>query len=201
MLRYTLVADGTSDRALLPIIDWLIEQHWDQPYQSQLAEHLPPLRSGLRHRIEVAYALYPCDVLFVHRDAESATLARRTAEIARAIPDEVAIHVCVVPVRMMEAWLLSDHDAIREAADNPAGRSALALPNWRRWETLADPKVALREALQRASELSGRKLRKFHPDSRRSRVAELTTDFSQLRALNAFQVLEADVIATCAALS
>ena len=183
MLRYTLVADGTSDRVLLPILDWLIEQHWDLPYQSQLAEHLPPLRSGLRHRVEVAYALYPCDVLFVHRDADSAPLVRRTAEIARAVPDEIPIFVCVVPVRMTEAWLLSDHDAIRDAADNPAGRSALALPNWRRWETLADPKLALREALQRASELSGRKLRRFHPDSRRSRVAELTTDFSPLREI------------------
>jgi hypothetical protein len=36
--------------------------------------------------------------------------------------------VCVVPVRMMEAWLLIDEMAIRRVAGNPNGRIPIELP-------------------------------------------------------------------------
>jgi hypothetical protein len=190
MFRYTLVADGPSDRALVPILDWLIEEHTDEIYQPQFAEHLPPAAQGLRRRLGVAVDLYPCDILFVHRDAERTSLDDREAEIRGSLPEKDLYGVPIVPVRMTEAWLLSDEVAIRIAAGNPNGRVVIELPGPARWHQLPDPKAILRDALKTASELGARRLRKFRPDSLRVRVAELTNDFSRLRALEAFGRVE-----------
>lgn len=194
-MRYTLVPDGLSDRALLRVLDWLIEQHTDEPFESQFAETLPSPSTGLSRRVAEALRLYPCDILFVHRDAESAGFEHRKREIEKALNEIGHAWVPVIPVRMTEAWLLSDFAAIRIAADNPAGKSRLAIPA-RHWDRLPDPKRTLREALIAASGLSGRRLARFSPDTRRVRVAQLTDDFSRLRELGAFRLLEAEVIAS-----
>lgn len=101
--------------------------------------------------------------------------------------------VCVVPVRMQEAWLLFDETAIKHAAGNGAFRDSLDLPPLRELEAVPDPKAVLYDRLQRASGLHGRRLRAFPVGQRARRVAELIDDFSPLRALPAFCALEADV--------
>jgi len=65
-LRYTLLADGSSDRALIPILTWLLrEQEVVLAIQSEWADmarlRRPP--RGLEERIEAALMLYPCDLL------------------------------------------------------------------------------------------------------------------------------------------
>jgi hypothetical protein len=83
-LRYTLVSDGSSDRALLPILSWLLDQHRIHcPIQAECADlrRLPNPPRDLRSRIEQSLYLYPCDLLFVHRDAESCPYAERKAEV------------------------------------------------------------------------------------------------------------------------
>ena len=121
-LRLTLVSDGSSDRALLPILRWLlinggvnlgIRETWAD-FRSL---RYPP--RGLSRRIIRGVELFPCDVLFVHRDAETESPKSRRKEIEDAL--DAAFRdscsalpaVCVVPVRMTEAWLLSDGSAIR----------------------------------------------------------------------------------------
>jgi hypothetical protein len=47
--------------------------------------------------------------------------------------------------------------------------------------------------LQQASELTGRRLKKFNVYEKIFRIADLITDFSPLRQLSAFQALEADI--------
>jgi hypothetical protein len=101
-------------------------------------------------------------------------------------------HVCVVPVRMQEAWLLFDEAALREAAGRPSGRNALNLPRVNRWEALPNPKEVLHVALRAASGATGRKAKKFPPAQAVHRLAALVTDWSPLRALPAFQRLEND---------
>ncbi len=70
---------------------------------------------------------------FVHRDAEKEPHQVRVAQILEAV-DEASISsvvppaVCVVPVRMLEAWLLFDEPALRRAAGNPHGQQPLKLP-------------------------------------------------------------------------
>ncbi len=185
LLRYTLVADGRSDRALIPILDWLLDQA-DIPYQGEFADHLPSLANGLRPRVLAARRLYPCDLVFVHRDGESQGFQARLAEIQRELAGLSGPYTPVVPVRMTEAWLLSSETAIRQAAGNPNGKMPLSLPAWQEWDQKPDPKQILFDALRCASGFQGRRLRKFREQAVRHRVAELTANFHALERLPAF---------------
>ncbi|WP_446349610.1 hypothetical protein [Coleofasciculus chthonoplastes] len=103
--------------------------------------------------------------------------------------------ICVVPVRMTEAWLLFDEAAIRKAAENPRIQQPLNLPNLSKCEELPDPKQYLCQLLRQASGFTGRRLKKFRAREREKiqRIAELIDDFSALRSLSAFKILEADI--------
>lgn len=190
----TLLADGSSDRVLQPILNWLLEAHCPFPYA---IEYAPIHRGSLSMRVAQALQDFPCNLLFVHRDAEGAKPADRQLEIDAARPAEAngAHLVAVIPVRMTEAWLLFDESAIRRAADNPNGNTMLNLPRLTSVEQLPDPKTTLFEALRRASGLSPQRLKRFRPEAGRLRIAELVADadFSPLRQLPAFQRLEAQV--------
>ena len=199
-LRYTLVADGSSDRALLPILTWLLRQSCGAiPIQAEFADlrRLSPSPRKLSERIDRSVELYPCDLLFVHRDAENAPIEEREAEIRKALEESAVENsvrvVCVVPVRMQEAWLLIDEAALRKAAGNPNGTQPLAMPDVQRLEELPDPKQLIRELLRQASELQGRRLERFNWRSSAHRVAEMIDDFSPLYGLAAFQRLAAEV--------
>jgi hypothetical protein len=102
-------------------------------------------------------------------------------------------YVCVVPVRMTEAWFLFDESAIRRAAGNPGGRSTLPLPPLSKTEALPDPKQTLHELLRAATELPLRRLKRFSTIQASRRLAELIDDFSPLRHLPAFATLESEV--------
>ncbi|HET9284742.1 MAG TPA: hypothetical protein VFR24_22560 [Candidatus Angelobacter sp.] len=102
-------------------------------------------------------------------------------------------YVCVIPVRMQEAWLLIDQNAIRMAAGNQYGRVPLTLPRARDLEGIADPKALLFELLRTASELTGRRLQRLSLSGVRLRIAQLIDDFAALRALRAFRLFEADL--------
>ena len=199
-LRYKLVADGSSDRALLPILTWLLRQCCGAiPIQAEFADLrlLPRPPKELSERINRSVELYPCDLLFVHRDAENAPIEEREAEIRKALKgssaeDSVRV-VCVVPVRMQEAWLLIDEAALRRAAGNPNGTQPLSMPDVQRLEELPDPKQLIRDHLRQASELQGRRLERFNWRSSAHRVAEMIDDFSPLYGLAAFKRLAVEV--------
>jgi hypothetical protein len=156
---------------------------------------LPRPPTSLEDRIVNAVALFPCQALFVHRDAERETPANRIAEIRRALAGAAARGtqlpaVPVIPVRMLEAWLLFDEAAIRRAAGNPNGLVQLGLPSPRQVEQLPDPKENLKTALRTASELRGRRLRKFSTQDAFWRVTDFLEDFSPLRSHSAFRDFE-----------
>lgn len=141
------------------------------------------LRLGLK--------LYPCELLFVHRDAESQSFGQRFEEIDQAVDalrDSITVPpvVRVVPVRMMEAWLLQNEAAIRRAARNPNGTTPLNLPSAQHVEGVLDPKDYLTQALVQASGLRPRRRRTFQTNRLVYRVAELIEDFSILDAVPAF---------------
>jgi hypothetical protein len=194
-LTFTLLADGPSDAALIPILRWTLRQCIPlTTLQGDLADlrRLPNPPHALPDRIQEALRLYPCDVLFVHRDAEDQDPELRYREIKEAIEKvEAAIakprYVCVVPVRMQEAWLLIDQSAIRRAAGNPNGTADLVLPPIGQLESIADPKEGLYDLLNAASELRGRRLNKFKPFRLVRLIAENISDFSPLRQLPAFR--------------
>lgn len=195
VLRYTLLSDGSSDAALMPIIEWLINEHRpDIGVLGQAAEGLSTSDRSLAKRIPAALASCPCDILFVHRDAEGEALDTRMREIEDVVKALDVASVAIVPVRMTEAWLFSDEAAIRSAAENRNGSVKLKLPEKRSWEKLPDPKGVLFELLVAASEKQGRALAKFSPHRQRALVTQRSSNFSGLRGLSSFDRFEAQLI-------
>ena len=189
-LRYTLLADGSSDRALMPILSWAIRDRGYLIEQEAWADfsYLPQRSVGLRDRAKAAVEHYPCDVLFIHRDAEAEPWNRRLAEIRDAVRPIGCLHVCVIPVRMTEAWLLHDETAIRRTSGNPNGTMPLNLPNVSDVETLIDPKSVLHQAILKASAASGRRLKRKKRDltAMKFRLTDLIEEYRQLEKVPAF---------------
>jgi len=200
-LRFTLVSDGSSDRCLIPILKWLLLKiGCAKSVDAQWADFSFGTKPrGLVERLDRALRLYPCDVLFVHRDAEKQGPALRYEEVKEALTEVSAKNVppavCVIPVRMQEAWLFFDERAIRNAAGNPHGREELALPKPSEIEAIPDPKAMLHGLLRKACGLNGRRLKKFAAAKASLLITQYADDFSKLRALPAFQQLERDVSA------
>jgi len=191
-LTCTLAGDGASDRSLRTVLAWVLSNLPVLGSRGFVVQVAGP-GTDLRERLAAAVRHHPCDVLFVHRDAEREPKAKRLEEIrAAATAVGVPAFVPVVPVRMTEAWLLIDEQAIRRAAGNPHGEASLSLPKVARLEGMPDPKGTLRTCLIEASEKTGRRLQQFERDlpERVQRVAELISDFSPLRQLPAFQDFE-----------
>ncbi|MBF0320758.1 MAG: DUF4276 family protein [Nitrospirae bacterium] len=198
-ITYTLLADGSSDRRLIPILTWLLrEQCPEKCFQGEVADFnkLPKKPKGLEQRIEESIKQHPCDILFIHRDAEGASYKDRVKEIRDAInniPDKPSAAICVVPVRMLEAWLLFDETAIRKAADNPNSDVDLDLPILKSLENNKDPKDELKQRLIKSSGCTTKRcLKRFERDisEKAFKVAENIEDFSPLLKLSAFKALE-----------
>jgi hypothetical protein len=197
-LRYTLLSDGSSDSALIPVLTWLLQTHLvDCAIQHEWADlrGVPKsLKDTFSKRIKLAVELYPCELLFIHRDAEKEPRQKRVDEIRKAkeeAGESLSVPtVCVVPVRMTEAWLLFDETALRRAAANPNGKHPLQLPNLTQLEDKPDPKRLLYNLLIEASGLGSNRRRKLRVEELVHRVAEFIDDFASLRAMPAFKALE-----------
>lgn len=204
-LQFTLLSDGSSDRALVPILLWSLQRYGGVELPEGEWADLRHLKvKELGSRMRMALELFPCQVLFVHRDAEKQPPVDRRAEIlsaATGLPSQYAVPwICVIPVRMQEAWLLADERAIRMAAGNPRGTQALSLPPLDKIEGLPDPKHVLHAALASASGLTGRRLKKFRPSGCCHLIAEFAAEegFSTLLGLPSFRQLVADIEALAA---
>jgi hypothetical protein len=197
-LTYTLISDGSSDRVLIPVINWTLRQNgFGGPIVEQWADfrRIRQRPRSLRDKALQAMELYPCDVMFIHRDAERSSIEARTSEIDEEVRDIEGLPavIRVVPVRMVEAWLLHDERAIRAAAGNPSGTSALELPRVQDAEAEPDPKTILRAAVLDASELNRRRRYALNTAEMIYRLAELIEDYSPLYALDAFVLFSRQV--------
>lgn len=203
-LNYTLLTDGSSDKALIPILNWLLYQLVpNYAIQGNYADlrllHRPP--KALSDRIVKTIDLFPCQIIFIHRDAENKSREDRYAEInaamekAQQAKNIISLHVPVIPVRMTEAWLLIDESSIRRVAGNPHGRISLDMPMINSLETLPDPKETLYDLLRRASDCSGRRLKSFNRKigSCVHRLADSILDFTPLYNLSAFKQFEEEI--------
>ena len=180
-LRFLLVCEGSSDAALIPHISKLLLQNGQSDPQGIAWTRSGPLPNKIRGGLEYSGA---CDLLLVHRDADSqedtrsAGPQKRVEEIRSAVgQSEVDIPWAgVIPVQTTESWLLLDESAIRRAAGKPSGSVPLSLPTQTQVEGESDPKGCLERALLAASETSGRRREKFVrdiPHMRRTLLEEL----------------------------
>ena len=55
---------------------------------------------GLAQRITAAPEYFPCDLLFIHRDAEAEPLVARLEAIKKAMARTKHRHVLIVPIRI-----------------------------------------------------------------------------------------------------
>lgn len=178
----------------MPILEWITRDLTSGPVASQWADFTRiPRPKDLKHKIQSALDLYPCDILFIHRDVEGQSPSLRRDEIQDATASVVARWVPVIPVRMTEAWLFHER-AIRHAAGNPNGTDDLGLPGLDRAELITDPKKLLREALLRASGLNSRRRSKLPIRERMHVIPNYIEDYGYLRELSAFQALESDLL-------
>ena len=199
-LTCTLLADGPSDSVLIGLLRWLLLEHTDKTainIEFEPKNHLTSLgHSSYSASIKAAVDLFPCDLLFLHRDTEKKTRSDRINEIDRAIQEADLprqMHVCVIPIRMTEAWFLFHEQAIRGASGNPNGKISLELPPLKKVENLPDPKAILDNLILQASGLGKRRLERLRPENRRKIIPDFISDYSPLRNLSAFRALETDV--------
>ena len=102
-------------------------------------------------------------------------------------------YICVIPIRMTEAWLLFDENAIRKAVGNPNGRERIALPPLGQLEDLPNSKEVLFDILIGASGLRSRQRKRFKPEHHRHLIAREIRNFRPLLALSAFRRLDEDI--------
>lgn len=195
-----LLAEGSSDRALLPIVRWVLASTTPEDVGLEWvdAASFPRRPTTLREKVDFAPRVCGFDLLFIHRDADNQPPEWRAREIADAAGDKP--HVPVVPVRMTEAWLLIDPEMIRAAAGRPSGKEDLGLPPIGKLEHESHPKEVLKEAFRRAHGATGRRAHRFDPAQAMSRLANLIEDWTPLRRLNAFRRFEKDTRAALARL-
>jgi hypothetical protein len=192
-----MLADGSSDEPLGRHVAALAGRHGvrlDVVTPDFDRMNMPPGRR-VRDRLQRMLELDPdFDALIVHRDAERWPRADRLNEIhaAMASLDVAWPTVPVIPVRMTEAWLLLDEQAIREVAGRPTATESLDLPAAALVEALPDPKMRLQEALAAASGHSGRRLREFERDfpAHRRQLLDRLDRSGPVCRLPAWQALE-----------
>lgn len=202
-LVYTLVCDGSSDKCLLHVIDWAVRDLGHSVGRAQYAElneedtkplvkkrRFSPKENDLTLKVRAALRKYPCDILFIHRDSEGQPWEMRVEEIREAEATVQNICVPVITVKMMEAWLLHDRDAICMAAGNPSFFTELNLPKLNKLEELNDPKECLNQALKSAARPRKRRRKKATTKDfgrMRASVAENIMDYTPLLKLPAFK--------------
>ncbi|MDQ3578406.1 MAG: hypothetical protein M3443_12590 [Actinomycetota bacterium] len=166
-LRVLFLGEGISDSGIVPQIEdiaarLVIDIYVTDPDLGRL--RTPPGRAVVDKLRAVSGEGVVFDLIVVHRDADRDGRGARLDEISRAFEPVLpaARYVAVVPVRMTEAWLLTDEQELRHVAGNPKGKMPLNLPAVSKIESIPDPKQLLKDTLGVASGLSGRKLHKFH---------------------------------------
>ncbi|MFJ3893559.1 hypothetical protein [Streptomyces sp. NPDC090083] len=164
--RILFIGEGSSDNGLVPHIESIAARK-----ELDISITVPDfglLRPTTGHsvpdKLRAARTLGGTyDLAVVQRDADRGPAQDRKDEIKDAVLAEWPSlqHVAVVPVRMLEAWLLLDEACLRQVAENPRGRVSLDLPKGAAAERIADPKQLLKDSLARASEYKGRRLTQF----------------------------------------
>ncbi|NWB51262.1 MULTISPECIES: hypothetical protein [Pseudomonas] len=167
-VRFILVGEGSSDLRLVEHIENLLIQEGFSEVSGEtpdLGMFKTPVGRSVREKLVAILKYYPhADLIFVHRDADNVGVSVREQEISSAAnglieSDKV---IPVVPVTMLETWLLADIEEVKRVAGNPSYRGSLdCVPPPRRLESVRDSKQLLLTALCEASETQGARLTKF----------------------------------------
>lgn len=203
-IHSTLLAEGPNDEALTYHLTWLLSCHFpeDDVQPTAFVTKRGTGGKNLAQCMRIAVRNQPCDILFVHRDADSADAEPRHQEIQAAharIREEFPNVVAVVPIQETESWLLFNADAIF-AAVGRTPQGSLALPPLSRIEQQSNPKEVFCETLREAHGSTGRRAADFNPHHSQHyiaiarAIADTPNAFKPLLDhVNAFQRLNRDI--------
>ena len=168
--------------------------------------HIPPEIQGQAERIlAAARETDGYHALVIHADADHPTAERALAERFR--PGELLVQearinqhlIPLIPVQMVEAWLLADSEALLKIIGTNLTAHELHLPiQAHQVESDPDPKQTLKQVVQQVTKRRKRR--------RTLRVSELfaplasTISLERLRSVPAYQQFVTDISATLVAL-
>ena len=164
-LAMALFAEGSADHQFIRIVAQRTAERILNQYSSMLVDVLDPHiveRSQGRQAskiLDAAYASYGFHLLLVHADADARTRdaaladriepGRQLVLLASKDGEKVCDSVVpVIPIQMTEAWMMADSDALIAVIGTQASQTDLELPSRPlQVESLADPKLKLRDVL------------------------------------------------------
>ena len=158
-IRIALVPEGSSDAGFIYPIMRYVSDKFDTGCVSFSLDFKGTVREKLEKCVEDADGF---DILVIHRDSDSQGYEQRLTEITDPVADS-GLTVPVVPliaVRMTEALLLSDPDAIEEVIGvRSQGWRGFDLPSVSSVERIADPKTTLNAAFLHLGGKTGARLK------------------------------------------
>jgi hypothetical protein len=202
-LRLLLYAEGKTDyRLLLPLLRRLVEQMCLDSARGIVdvedVQGIDTAKKGDRQTriVEAASGFWggAC-ILFIHADGAGDPERARAEQIApgmRLIEQTFKGGACVpvVPVREIEAWALTDGDALRDAFETTLRDDHLGIVKRPRdVEKVPDPKKELRAAF---SAVAGPPRRRRRLEDFYTRIGE-RLDLAKLAQIPAFAALERDL--------
>ena len=166
-LALALYAEGDTDHQFLPTIIQrtsrrICERHGLRNVDVLSIASIMVRKAGLKQHERILLAARAADkshALIIHADADDHTPEKALRERFQPGYERVQqlnANVCknllpIVPVRMTEAWMLADPDALQEVIKIDIKPYELGLPKKaKQVESYADPKQTLRQVVQKA---------------------------------------------------
>lgn len=212
-----LYVEGPTDARALPVLVRRTAEHILTQRGRPDVDVLEPLVIGQVEAddhagriLEAARSTHGYHVLLVHADADAPTREKayqerflpglnRVHEAASAAEKVCKLLIPLIPVRMTEAWMIADAEAVREVIGTDVPAADLGLPaRPHEVEAVQDPKGVLAEAVRRA--IASRRLRRrFSIGSLYEPVAQ-TVRLECLAGVPAFQQFEQELTRALVAL-
>jgi hypothetical protein len=168
-LVLALYAEGRTDERFLPVVirrtvEHILAQHGRidvDVLEPIIVNHNIDRKFSTRAEriLEAAHRAHGFHALIVHADADHPTPERALKErfmpghdLVQKAKDRVCNRLLpIIPVRMTEAWMLVDSEALRKVIRTNIDEQALGLPTRaRQIESDPDPKQTLHQILQNA---------------------------------------------------
>lgn len=183
-MNFIVVAEGSSDLRLVEHIERiLIEEGFEEARGEapDLGLFHPPVGTTVREKLLAVIKYFPsAELIFVHRDADNSGIDARHNEIVNSALNLVPTErlVPIIPVKMLETWLLADRDLISNVSGGRGVRTRLkSLPSIRQLESKSNTKSILLDVLCEASGLERESqlvaFRKRFPEMRARLVLDL----------------------------
>jgi hypothetical protein len=177
-VSFILIAEGSSDLRLVEHIERiLIEEGFEEARGEapDLGRFQQPIGTTVKEKLQAVVKYFPsAEIVFIHRDADNAGVEARRGEIMAAALGVISMDkiVPIIPVKMLETWLLADRELISRVAGGRDPQTELSsLPPIRQLESKSQTKSILQDALCEASGLK-----------RDSQLSAFRKRFSEMRA-------------------